>query len=1571
MVATVGSVEVYLRTFGVERFQTDMRGMASISEQTGSKVKRSMEGITSSAERASRAGEGFGRSSSAFNSLAISALRAETSITGLSRAFTALGAVVGGLAGGVALNAFKNYADQATNIQNRLAAVVPVQAQRAVIDQQIFETAQRTRTSYESTANIFSRMTLSAANLGATQAQILRTVEITQKALQAGGATTAESASIATQLTQALGAGRLNGDELKSIAENSPVLIQAIAKEFGVGVGALKDLGAEGKLTADRVFKAILNAGEEVDTIFARTTPTIAAGIQQIDNALTRYIGNVDKSIGATKALVGGLEFVARNLDSIGDGAALAVAALAGPLAGRLLTGASNRAAAPFQNARDQARERVEAANAARQATLEARILAQRDLEQAEKALKSLDAQPRFRQAAPDVQRAYEDQAKKVDKLREASAVTAEREAAALLKRADAEGVVAQVSQTATNRVQSAKDTLIKRETALNDLIAKRSALEQSAAQAGVNISRRQQGGYYDALYKVVEQRDRLADTNATIALTKRNIEALDEAIARERSSKTASDFIPIAMQRRQAEMDRLPVLASQRDEQGRILNESEKRLIEAEKKIGDAQATEREKAGKKLADLDNQISKARASVAGQAEKVVAAEVRANDTLIASAEKRARVQADLDAKAIAASTQRRAAQQALGEAEGRLGGLAGQVGTSAAAQRVQAIQQIEAAQSVLNRAHFAEQEALGKATAAANQNSRAKVALAGAARTAGSAFTGLVGLLGGPLGAALTAASVGTAGYLLYQERAAAQVEEHKKAVDRLIDSTRQLNELNAQGRISTVREQVDATNAAKGALRSTIDSRNSLKDDLAAALGKATPTGGYTSDNAGGADASRALTTIDAAAAKAGISIEGIRAKLDQLNPGTKESAALARQLADVALQAATVDAKLGPLAAKLDDTARGWEKSAEAVDAYRRAREAVPTQTDTPLDASLVRAPIFNANPAIEAFKAQIKEVKDQILSLGETDISIEGLDTSREQIAQFAQDIVEARANAMGALSGKAVVPEINDLVQAFGNGEMSASAYATALQDLGQKFPSFQPLIASLTEAAQKALTAEGQMQSLGASVRGLDGLVANILVKLKTDGSFSLFGAQATAEAAKGVAAVEKIQAGNRVLELRAAGKEAEANALALSQSTPGVSKEAATAAYRRQEELNAQIAANRKAARGGGGGKGRKSPEQRNEDTLAKKLEELDQDAKVAALNDFDQKTVRFAQSAKVASEQIQAFIAAARSGDMSSIPPTMQEIYDKMRLLEGAKLGKSALDDLFPGRLLAEQIESVRRAAQSSPEIAANLDLIEQRLREKGAPKWAKDFTSSFTDMVKGVATGTATMADALATFKTRVMNLALDAAFKPLERMLTGFLGGSSGGGIGGFGGFFSSLFGGGSAASASTAAGGWGSLPTTGGLWLADGGIVRGPGTGTSDSIVARISNGEAVIPARAVTANRRLVEALISDRLPKFADGRMPDLGALTAGSLAMQEARLAASPAPNLPSNRDSGMVTEVYVTGGDKTGAETTMGPRGPRTEITIDKTIAAALLSGSETRAALKKLTGGRMTGG
>ena len=73
----------------------------------------------------------------------------------------------------------------------------------------------------------------------------------------------------AIQLGQALASGRLGGDELKSILEGLPLVAEKIAKGLGVSTGELKKMGAEGLLTADKVFGALLSGTEKIQADFA------------------------------------------------------------------------------------------------------------------------------------------------------------------------------------------------------------------------------------------------------------------------------------------------------------------------------------------------------------------------------------------------------------------------------------------------------------------------------------------------------------------------------------------------------------------------------------------------------------------------------------------------------------------------------------------------------------------------------------------------------------------------------------------------------------------------------------------------------------------------------------------------------------------------------------------------------------------------------------------------------------------------------------------------------------------------------------------------------------------------------------------------------------------------------------------------------------------------------------------------------------------------------------------------------------------------------------------------------
>ncbi|MBA8821419.1 roadblock/LC7 domain-containing protein/molecular chaperone GrpE (heat shock protein) [Ochrobactrum sp. P6BSIII] len=131
----------------------------------------------------------------------------------------------------------------------------------------------------------------------------------------------------------------LQGDELRSLRENAPVIAKAIADEFKTTIAGLKQLGADGKLTSDRVFKAILNAQKGIEAQFKATNATIADAFTQINNEFTAYIGNADKSAGASRQLVQALQYVADNFKEIADVVAVFATVLITAFTGRAIAG--------------------------------------------------------------------------------------------------------------------------------------------------------------------------------------------------------------------------------------------------------------------------------------------------------------------------------------------------------------------------------------------------------------------------------------------------------------------------------------------------------------------------------------------------------------------------------------------------------------------------------------------------------------------------------------------------------------------------------------------------------------------------------------------------------------------------------------------------------------------------------------------------------------------------------------------------------------------------------------------------------------------------------------------------------------------------------------------------------------------------------------------------------------------------------------------------------------------------------------------------------------------------------
>lgn len=348
MTAVIGGIAVEIIDDSA-RFTQSMQRNAALVEQQSQRMSAALGGTAKSVDELGRKASNF--QPDAFRSLSLSALRANNSVERLQKTVLALSALSGGgLGGALVVKTLTDTADRYANIQNRIATISKSSQDRAAIEQQIFLTAQNTRSSYEATAALYQRLAISAKSLGVSQTQITQAVETTQKALVVGSATPAEAASIATQLTQALGSGRLQGDELRAILENSATLAEAIAKEFGVSVGELKEMGSEGSLNATRVLKAILNAGAEIDDQFSKMRPTLQQAFVVLDNGFTRYIGQVDKSLGLTSAMANGIIGVANNIHTLGDALLTVAPLVAAVFAGRFLARAPNAAVAQYQS---------------------------------------------------------------------------------------------------------------------------------------------------------------------------------------------------------------------------------------------------------------------------------------------------------------------------------------------------------------------------------------------------------------------------------------------------------------------------------------------------------------------------------------------------------------------------------------------------------------------------------------------------------------------------------------------------------------------------------------------------------------------------------------------------------------------------------------------------------------------------------------------------------------------------------------------------------------------------------------------------------------------------------------------------------------------------------------------------------------------------------------------------------------------------------------------------------------------------------------------------------------------
>ncbi|MBR2555947.1 MAG: tape measure protein [Aeriscardovia sp.] len=231
-------------------------------------------------------------------------------VGGLKGAFVALG-------GMAIVSEIKQTADAMMSLSSRIKLVTKDETERLRVERALYDMSNRNRASLEDVGDLYYKTALSAKQFGISQEDLLRMTDIVTKSLTIGGADTAQQKATILQLSQALGSGVLQGDELRSLRENAPKLMTQIAQYFGKTVAELKQMGAKGELTTDQLVKAILASGQTIDQEFGRITPTIGQAITVLGNKWSKFILDIQNNTGFFGQIAG---LILDAIDLVGKG---------------------------------------------------------------------------------------------------------------------------------------------------------------------------------------------------------------------------------------------------------------------------------------------------------------------------------------------------------------------------------------------------------------------------------------------------------------------------------------------------------------------------------------------------------------------------------------------------------------------------------------------------------------------------------------------------------------------------------------------------------------------------------------------------------------------------------------------------------------------------------------------------------------------------------------------------------------------------------------------------------------------------------------------------------------------------------------------------------------------------------------------------------------------------------------------------------------------------------------------------------------------------------------------------
>lgn len=260
----------------------------------------------------------------AFDSIERGAKRADRQVNTLKTSIKALSRVIHLLLAAEAVRQFIDMAEQAKMLRVKIKLLTGEAEATERVFNRLKDISKETGQSLKDTGDLWQGLAISLKNTSATEGQVLNLVSTLQKLGNLGGVSAEQLSNSMRQFRQAIDAGVLQAEEFNSIRDNTPTIIQEMARQMGLSMGQFRAEMLDGKITAERMLNAIQASTQETNEKFAQLPRTSGMAFNELKVEMMGVVEQLDDLFGISDGVVTAIDLITGGVEGLGKGAKFA-----------------------------------------------------------------------------------------------------------------------------------------------------------------------------------------------------------------------------------------------------------------------------------------------------------------------------------------------------------------------------------------------------------------------------------------------------------------------------------------------------------------------------------------------------------------------------------------------------------------------------------------------------------------------------------------------------------------------------------------------------------------------------------------------------------------------------------------------------------------------------------------------------------------------------------------------------------------------------------------------------------------------------------------------------------------------------------------------------------------------------------------------------------------------------------------------------------------------------------------------------------------------------------------------